>query len=68
MTTVVVQTTAGPTVEIAGPGVGSVDLPLGSANNPVTDAAAVRPNLPVVWWKTSTIPANAEAGDIRIAV
>lgn len=40
-------------------------FPLGSAENPVTDAAAVRPTgLPCVHWVTTTAPVNALAGDV----
>lgn len=31
---------------------------LGSADNPVTDPAADRPNLIVVWWSCNTQPTN----------
>ncbi len=52
-------------------GIGAADAaasliaPLGSAVNPITDAAAARPtNLPVVWWATGdTIPTNIANGD-----
>lgn len=38
--------------------------PLGSAENPVTDPAAVRPSgIPAVWWRTATAPTNAITGD-----
>jgi hypothetical protein len=40
----------------------------GSANNFVTDPAAARPPLPIVWWKTgATRPTNGRAGDVLVA-
>jgi hypothetical protein len=40
----------------------------GSANNFVTDPAAARPSLPIVWWKTgATRPTNGRAGDVLVA-
>lgn len=50
--------------------VAAAAFPLGSANNPVTDANAVRPNLGAgiaVWWLTDTTPVNMVNGDIRIS-
>lgn len=42
------------------------DTQLGSPTNPVTDASAARPSLPVVYWKTATKPANISAADVWI--
>lgn len=43
--------------------------PLGSANNPVTNAAATRPiNLDAVYWRSATQPTNWLPGDVWMRV
>lgn len=42
--------------------------PPGSANNPITDAAAVRPEFPKVFWQTSTEPVHWLDGDEWVEV
>lgn len=42
--------------------------PLGSANNPITDAAAVRPEFPKVFWQTSVEPVHWLDGDEWVEV
>lgn len=52
-----------------GEGGGGGSDPVGSATNPVTDAAAERPTgLTQVWWQTATLPTNIADGDRWVQV
>ena len=46
---------------------GGTSNALGTASNPVTNAAATRPTgVTSVWWLTSTQPTNWAAGDVWV--